>query len=184
MAQKPPSLKERVQAFVRPERTQEAFSRLHKEAGLIPLLNLDDTEARRQEIKTILKDCEADLFDQKKQREVVRKDYGLYFSAGNPWYRGLDNRELAEKVECFLENYTEVAYMDEFIPDLFEEAQQLLSLSWQALDVTNTPATFIESRPIIDMKGSRGSPEAMLDSTGLAEMQEEIERLKQESKKK
>jgi len=35
------------------------------------------------------------------------------------------------------------------MPDLFEEAMQLLHLSFKALDVTNTPPYIIESRPIL-----------------------------------
>jgi hypothetical protein len=61
----------------------------------------------------------------------------------------LDDRELAEKVSSFLANCTDCGYLEPFMPDLFEEAMQLLHLSFKALDVTNTPPYIIESRPIL-----------------------------------
>jgi len=148
-----------AEALYKPPRIQEGFQRLRKEAGFIPLFNIEDVEARRQEIKTILEESKLSLFDPTKQKEIVQRTYALFFSAGNPWYRGLDNRELAEKVADFLENYTEVGSMEEFIPDLLEESMQLLSLSWQALDVTKTPTYIVESqlqgsRERVDLTGS------------------------------
>lgn len=135
------------ETIYRPKRIEQSWNRLHREAGFIPIYNLNDTESRRLEIQQILNEKEAALFDPTKQRDIAKRTYALFFSAGNPWYRGLDNRELAEKVTCFLDNYTDCGHMDEFIPDLFEEAIQLLSLSWQALDVTNTPPYIIEAPP-------------------------------------
>lgn len=164
------------------ERAQGTWNRLHQEAGFIPLLNMNDTEARLLKMKEILGKDDFAVFDPEKQAEVVRKVYGLFFLAGDAWYRGLDNRELAEKVSCFLQNYTEVGYMKEFVPDLFEEAMQLLSLSWQELDVTNTPWYVIESRPVIFPKGG-GSPAGELDEAGQMEMQEELNELRAEKDK-
>jgi hypothetical protein len=130
----------------KPPRTQNAFNNLHREAGFINLFNIDDVEQRRVEIKSTLEEAKAGQYDPQTQKEVVQKTFKLFFSAGNPWYRGLDNRELAWKVSAFLQNYTEIGYIDEFIPDLFEESMQLLSLSWQALDVTNTPPYILETK--------------------------------------
>jgi hypothetical protein len=61
----------------------------------------------------------------------------------------MDNRELAEKVSLFLANCTDCGYLDPFLSDLFEEAIQLLHLSYTATDVTVTPPYIIESRPIL-----------------------------------
>jgi hypothetical protein len=192
-------LKETVAPWSRPERTEQMYDRLTKSAGMIPLLNVDDTDSRRQEIKHILKEAEDIFFEPlgveekedpellKKQREVVKASakalFGLFFHAGNPWYRGLDDRELAEKVSCFLANYTEVGYMDEFVPDLFEEALQLLSLSWKALDVTNTPMYIIESRPVIIPKFSQG-PNTEVDTSGFDALTQEVDRLREKVDKK
>ena len=135
-----------AETIYRPPRIEEGFKRLRKEAGFIPIFNIEDVEARRQEVRRILEKSKLALFDRAQQKEIAQETFALFFSAGNPWYRGLDNRELSEKVACFLENYTEIGDMGEFIPDLFEESMQLLSLSWQALDVTKTPTYIIESQ--------------------------------------
>lgn len=141
------------EAIWRPQRTREAFDRMRQDAGFIPIFNIDDLEARRQEIRKILSIVKDNIFDPSLgpdvQRSVVQQTFQLFFCEGDPWYRGLDDRELAEKVSCFLANCTDCGYLEPFMPDLFEEAMQLLHLSFKALDVTNTPPYIIESRPIL-----------------------------------
>ena len=181
-------------------RAQIAQSRLREEANLIPLLNMDDTDSRRQDIKDVLTEQEVMdiLFEpiapkpdlnkmshRAKQiyvkmefvRKTAKKLYALFFFAGNPYYRGLDNRELAEKVAFFLMNYTEVGHLPKFVPDLFEEAMQLLSLSWQAKDVTHTPFYIVESTKPNIVTPFKGQPSTEFDATGLMEMQHKIEEL-------
>lgn len=165
----------------RTPRAQSTFDRLHKEAGFIPLLNMTDTESRRGEIKVLLGEAKDAILDPDKKKAVTNKVFSLFFTAGDPWYRGLDNRELAKKVVCFLENVTDVGHLDAFIPDLFEEAMQLLSLSWQALDVTNTPWYIIETKPIV-MAGKAGSPEARSDDAGMLMMKQHIAELEAQIK--
>jgi len=160
----------------RGERAQETWERLHKEGGLIPLLNMTDTEARIRHLRTVMETEDFSVFDPKKQKGFVKKVYATFFVAGDAWYRGLDNRELAQKVVDFLANFSEIGYMDEFIPDLFEEALQLISLSFQGLDVTHTPFVIIESRPVI-MAGKGGQPETTEDAGGVLMMKERIEEL-------
>ena len=186
--QQPPSRWDLLKSIFgrRPPRTETMMSRLHYEAGLIPILNEDDTEARRQEIKDLLIEIRMDLFDESKQKEVVSKVYALFFYAGDIWYRGLDNRELAEKVVCFLENFKDVGHLDSFVPDLHEEAMQLLSLSFQAGDVTNTPAVFIDTKPIVAPEWTQrggGQPATALDMTGYMELNQEVQRLRGELEK-
>ena len=160
----------------RTPRAQSTFDRLHKEAGFIPLLNMRDTETRLAYLSSVLEEDNFNAFDRGKQKDFVKKMYATFFIAGSAWVRGLDNRELHEKVSFFLENYTEVGYIDEFVPDLFEEAMQLMSLSFQEIDVTNTPFFIVETKPIIipDMKRQ---PSTEFDATGLMEMQQKIEAL-------
>jgi len=148
------SIKQRIsQAIWRPQRTREAFDRMRQDAGFIPIFNVDDLEARRQEIRKILTVVKDNIFDPSLnpdvQRSIVQQTFQLFFCEGDPWYRGLDDRELAEKVSSFLANCTDCGYLEPFMPDLFEEAMQLLHLSFKALDVTNTPPYIIESRPIL-----------------------------------
>lgn len=142
----------------RPKRTREAFDRLKEEAGFIPIFNIDDLEQRRQEIKKILDEVQEALFDPQKQKEIVAKVYGLFFVSGDPWYRGLDDRELAKKVSGYLQNFKEISNLyggpGPFLHELFEESIQLLNLSWKQLDVTNTPAYIVESnKPNVIMPG-------------------------------
>ena len=125
-----------------------------------------------------------DIFSTADKLKVARKVFALFFVAGDTWARGLDNRELAHKISDYLELYTDVGYMEEFAPDLFECSMHLLSLSWQELDVTHTPFYIIESKPIISP--AKFAPQTELDTTGLdmmtqrvAELTEEVERLKQ-----
>lgn len=160
---------------------KEAWDRMHKEAGFIPIFNKTDLENRRTEIKTILKDIETKIFDPEKdghavQKDVVQKTFKMFWSEGDAWYRGLDNRELSEKVACFLANCTDCGYLAPFMPDLFEEAMILLHFSFQALDVTNTPPYIIESKPVVFAgKGAGGmTPETELDAMGQLEQRNRI----------
>jgi len=162
----------------RTARAQSTFDRLRKEAGFIPLLNMTDTESRRQEIRELLAEGKkpVTMLDAQKQKALTNKVASLFFTAGDPWFRGLDNRELAKKVVCFLENITDVGHLPAFTRDLFEEAMQLLSLSWQALDVTNTPWYVVESKPVV-IAGKGGSPSARSDDAGVLMMKQRIEEL-------
>ena len=91
------AIKEKL-GFRRPDRTREAFKRMSQDAGFIPIFNVDDVEQRRQEIKSIMEDVEEMLFDNsvdmEKRRTICQKVYRLFFTSGNAWYRGLDDREL------------------------------------------------------------------------------------------
>lgn len=80
---------------------------------------------------------------------------------------GLDNRELTTKVSKFLRLYNEVASLSAFTRDLFMCSVQLLHLSFQALDVTNTPGYVIQvnnvpmgaRQPLPYGYGPSGSPQ-------------------------
>jgi len=162
---------------------QEAWNRMHKEAGFIPIFNKTDLENRRTEIKKILDGIETKIFDSDKggivKKDVVQKVFKMFWSEGDAWYRGLDNRELSEKVACFLANCTDCGYLAPFMPDLFEEAMVLLHFSFQALDVTNTPPYIIESKPVVFAGKGAGamSPETEVDAMGQLEMRNRIREL-------
>jgi len=89
----------------------------------------------------------------------------------------LDNRELAGKISDFLELYLDVGYMDEFAPDLFACAMQLLSLCWQEMDVTHTPFYIIESKPIISP--AKWSPSTEVDDSGLLDMEQRVREMQE-----
>lgn len=171
-------LRQRIaERFYRPERMREVFHRMKQDAGFIPIFNVDDLEARREQIRKILTDLRDDIFDPVKgptaTKAVVQKTFTLFFCEGNMWYRGLDNRELAEKVKEFLEQCQDIGYMVEYHPDLFTEAMFLLNLSFQAIDVTNTPPYIIESRPVVTAVGPARAQLTRVDEY-LAGNQEQI----------
>lgn len=114
-----------------------------------PLFNIRDLEQRRSEISDILEGLAGKTLSLHIQKEVVDKTFRLFFLSGSPWYRGLDNRELSGKVADFLDLYIDIGPLPAFIPDLFMCSMQLLHLSYQALDVTNTPAYVISSTPLV-----------------------------------
>ena len=172
-------------------RIQEGWDRLHKEAGFIPILNITDLEARRIEIKKILTDIETQIFSSDKdgvavKKEAVQKVFKMFWGEGDAWYRGLDNRELSEKVACFLENCVDCGYMDSFMPDLFEEAMVLLHFSFQQVDVTHTPVYIIESRPVVfpQKTGAGMTPETEVDAMGQLEMKHRIQELEEQAEGK
>jgi hypothetical protein len=178
-------LRQRVaEAIWRAPRVREAFDRLKQDAGFIPIFNVDDVEIRRQQIKQILDKVKTNIFDPEKgdkaKIEVIQDTFGLFFCEGDPWYRGLDDRELAEKVPDFLANCMDAGYMIEFWPDLFEESLQLLHLSWKALDVTNTPPFIIESRPIVGTGSGRQTVEGEIDMAGVMALRQDLEEQAQE----
>jgi len=168
-----------AEAIWRAPRVRQAFDRLKQDAGFIPIFNIDDVEIRRQEVKLILEKVKTNIFDPTKgdqsKIQVIQDTFALFFTEGDPWYRGLDDSLLAEKVPLFLANCVDVGNMIEFWPDLFEEAMILLHLSWKALDVTNTPPFIIESRPIIGTGTTRQGIEETLDMAGIMAMRQDLE---------
>lgn len=168
---KKPGRWERIKGFVsRSPRIKSAWQRMHKEGGFIPLLNIDDLEARRAEIRSILDEIEKDFLELRSpekigeltpekirdfKRKMNNRVFAMFFTAGSPWYRGLDNRELARKVKAYLELWNYVGDLDAFVDDVFMCSMQLLNLSWQALDVTNTPPYILETHTVIQPETKR-----------------------------
>lgn len=183
-------VREKIAEKISPDksRKERIWERLHKEAGFIPILNATDVELRLGDIRKQLMGSDGntpiDIFSVQDKMKVAKQVFALFFVAGDTWARGLDNRELAHKISDYLELYTDVGYMEEFAPDLFECSMHLLSLCWQELDVTHTPFYIIESKPIISP--AKFAPQTELDTTGLEmmtqrlrELEEELERMRQ-----
>lgn len=129
-------------------RIDDAYGTLREVGVLQPIFNIRDLEQRRTEVGQILEDLEGKTLTLDIQKSTIDKTFRLFFLAGSPWIRGLDNRELSKKVALFLRLYNDVGSLRAFTPDLFMCSIQLLHLSYQALDVTNTPAYVIQSTPI------------------------------------
>jgi hypothetical protein len=133
---------QKIKEFIKPptpmERIREAGV-IQKESGFIPWLNVRDLEQRREEINSILTSVEGQTLTEQMQKSVVDKTFKLFFLSGSPWYRGLDNRELSGKVSKFLQLYNRIGRLPAWTSDLFMCSMHLLHLSFQAIDVTNTP---------------------------------------------
>jgi len=174
----------------RPPAIESTWNRLHKEGAFIPISNQTDTETRRTELReafAILAEKMGKNDDQSK-REIVDAAYGVFFTVGSPWYRGLGNRELAKKVAKYLQLYNSRRKSPAYLGDLHMCSMQLINLSWQTLDVTNTPWIIIESRPFAtppDMGSKR--PESDADDSGLRQynrfMQQQHEKAQREAER-
>lgn len=160
------------------DRIADDFGILKEVAGLRYLQNIKDTEQRRTEIIdvmkelndlefTIIKDDKGTRIAQEKQfmfnAYKLAKLFQLYFVTGSPWVRGVDNETLSTATAAFIENFEDCGDIPGAFRDLHAEATFLLHLSWQGVDVTNTPAYVISSTPIftpanvprVDLSGNR-----------------------------
>jgi len=117
--------------------------------GMIPIYNIRDLEQRRSEIAAILQNFEGKALSDQMEKNVIDQTFRLFMISGSAWVRGLDNRELSGKVSSFLWLYNEWGDSPVFRRTLFMCAMQLLHLSFQAIDVTNTPPYIIQSTPVI-----------------------------------
>ena len=152
------SLREVVKPPDPTQRITDDFGILKEVAGLRYLQNVKDLEQRRSEIIYILDSIEGRTTSKRLERTVVEKTFRLFFTSGSMWFRGLDNRELTTKVSKYLRLYNEVGALQAFTHDLFMCAVMLLHLSFQAIDVTNTPAYMIQTTPFIMQQGRGGMP--------------------------
>ncbi len=149
---KPLSRFQRLKAVFRNEpvaRVEDAYGLMHEVGGFIPMFNIRDLEQRRSEIEKILQSLEGQTLTDAIRKDVIDKTFRLFFLSGSPWYRGLNNRELSGKASDFLWVYNDIGHLPAFTSDIFMCSIQLLHLSFQALDVTNTPAYVIHTTPVI-----------------------------------
>lgn len=166
----------RLKEFVRPpdptKRIADSYGILKEVGGFQPLFNVRDLEQRRKEIGEILTSIQGMTLTKRMRKEVVDRTFRLFFLSGSPWIRGLDNRELTSKVSKFLRLYNEIGTLAAFTSDLFMCSIQLLHLSFQALDVTNTPAYVISTTPMV-VQGRGGTPQFATPAQTAGTQQEE-----------
>lgn len=146
---------QKIKDFVKKptERIEDAYGVMREVGGFIPMFNIRDLEQRRQEVKEILELVEGKIggggADYQGMKDVVQKTYRLFFLSGSPWIRGLNNRELSDKVSKFGRLFNDIGHLPEALSDLFMCSMQLLHVSYQAIDVTNTPAYVIHTTPVL-----------------------------------
>jgi hypothetical protein len=146
------------------DRIEDQYGVLKEVAGLRYLQNIKDTEQRRTEILDTmyeLNDLEFKIIKNEKGASIeelkqnltfntykLARLFQLYFTTGSPWVRGVDNSTLSQAASDFIQNFEDFGDIPSAFRDLHAEATYLLHLSWQGVDVTNTPAYVISSTPI------------------------------------
>ena len=171
-------IKEIVSPLKPSERIADDFGILKEVAGLRYLQNIKDTEQRRSEILDVMYDLNNLEFEIVKNAKgnidiknlqqnfnfntyKLARLFQLYFTTGSPWVRGIDNSTLSQAAAAFIANFEDFGDIPHAFRDLHAEATYLMHLSWQGIDVTNTPAYVISSTPVftpanvprIDMTG-------------------------------
>lgn len=152
-------------------RDSERFTK----AGFFNFPSRQQLDYRLKELTTILTEIETDLekidpsnteAQQKAAFKNIRKLFKAFMLLGAPWFRGLNNRELSKKAVVFFKLESMIGHLPSFYGDLKRCTQTLLTLSWQAIDVTPDPTVLFESKVVqqqgyggLDLGGSSGSGE-------------------------
>jgi hypothetical protein len=142
------------------KRIEDAYGIMKEVGGFRPLFNVKDVEQRRSEILKVLYNLNDLQFkitkskDQATIKETQEKAtfqayklaqlFNLFFASGSPWVRGIDNEFLSSKVSDYIQQYEDVGNLPDFLNMLHSESIQLIHLSWQGIDVTNTPGYIIQ----------------------------------------
>lgn len=171
---------QQVKDFIKPpdptKRIEDAYGILKEVAGFRPVFNIRDLEARRKDLMIAMENLRLIDFEvktttkgnrhiKKLKRSATRDAFKLahmiemFFSVASMWIRGLSDkgaRELSKKVADYLELYSDVGHLASFLPDIYKCSMQLVHLSFQAIDVTNTPAYVISSTPLVITDLKRG----------------------------
>lgn len=107
--------------------------------GFKPLIKSDVLDSRRMSIDQELADILTTVYNPtkklKEKGEAIDKLMRLVFLVASPWLRGMDNRWLSYKVNCFIQNYREWRKIPEFYDHLLEEAKAIINLSMTNIDV-------------------------------------------------
>lgn len=142
------------------KRIEDAYGIMKEVGGFRPIFNVKDVEQRRSEILKVLYDLNTLQFKittgksqatiQETQQKAIFQAYklaqlfNLFFATGSPWVRGVDNEWLSSKVSDYIQQYEDVGHLPDFLAMLHTESMQLLHMSWQGIDVTNTPGYIIQ----------------------------------------
>lgn len=139
-----------------PETTLQESERFSK-LGYIQYPKSQQLDLRIFTLMEILEEIEKDVVEIEKKRIAgekigpyayrnIKRLFRAFMTIGGPWFRGLDNRELAEKAVTFFKIETAVGHLPAFYPDLRLCTETLINLSWQAIDVTAQTPILMETR--------------------------------------
>lgn len=130
-------------------RVESVMDRLEKE-GFKPLIKSDILEGRIKELKEGLKNVLSKLNkaeSQEKMGEGVDEAVQLVYVISSPWLRSMENRWLAHKINCFIENYRECRRIPAFLDMLVEEAKAIINMSFTNIDVEPLRPIIIQTGP-------------------------------------
>lgn len=139
----------------------DRFSRL----GYLQYPKMQDRHLRLFLLIDILEDVDKTL----QEMEALRTDKEKYAKAsknikrlikafqviGSPWFKGLDNRELAQKQNTFYDVEMRCGHLPAFYPDIKKCVQVLISLSWQAVDMIAQTPILMETKTVVQPQGAR-----------------------------
>jgi len=160
---------ERVQSWFKktPPTTVEESNRFSR-LGYMQYPKRQQLDMRLARLQEILEEIETALTVEpiaEVDFKHIRKLVNAFMIVGSPWFRGLNNRELAKKAVTFfkLESMI-VGQLPAYYPDLKRCVQVLINLSWQALDVVADTPLLFETRTTvqpshggIDLSGSENA---------------------------
>lgn len=140
----------------------DRFSKL----GYLPYPKRQQLDMRLFTLMDILGEIEDDLKEMEKKQlagedlkpyayRSIKRLFRAFMTVGSPWFRGLDNRELAKKAVDFFELETMIGHLPAFYPDLKLCTETLINLSWQAIDVTAETPVLFETRTTIAPESKR-----------------------------
>jgi len=132
------------------------FSRL----GYLQYPKRQQLDMRLFQLMEILEDIERDfkeIADKKLSGEEIepyayrniRKLFHAFLTIASPWFRGLDNRELADKASKFFRLENMIGHLPSFYPDLKRCTETLIHLGWQAMDVVAETPVLFETKTIV-----------------------------------
>ena len=123
------------------------------DAGLFDFREQENVDYRVFQLTEILEKIEEELTlmgegipTEKNAFKNIKRLFRAFLTMASPWFRGLDNRELARKAVAFFELETMVGHLPAFYPDLKLCTETLINLSWQAIDVTPQNQVIFESK--------------------------------------
>lgn len=128
---------------------RSALDRLEEE-GFKPLIKGDVLDKRLRELKetfteVIGKLATATTF--KEKAEAVDKAHYLVFYVSSAWLRSMENEWLADKMNDFIEQYSEVRNIPEFLDMLLDEAKAIINLAFANIDVEPLRPILLQTGP-------------------------------------
>lgn len=128
---------------------KNVWGRLEEE-GLKPLIKGDVLEKRLKDLKDTMLDVAEKLAEAKTVKEMgeaVDKAHYLVFYISSAWLRSMENAWLADKMNAFVEQYSEVRHLPAFLDMLVDEAKIIINLAFTNIDVEPLRPIMLQTGP-------------------------------------